>query len=147
LKTGDLLSPDALFEIPIESTPLPAGSVTSAATAAEISSRVRALNAEITTVSKNAGAVLYDLNALFARLRTSGLSVGSYSLTANYLGGLYSLSGYYPGTTVHALIANEILTLLNQTYKTSFPLADLTSVAPKDPAVRFRPYAVPAVAQ
>ncbi len=147
LKTGDLLSPDALFEIPIETTPLPAGSVTSAATAAEISSRVRALNAEITTVSKNAGAVLYDLHALFARLRTSGLSVGSYSLTANYLGGLYSLSGYYPGTTVHALIANEILTLLNQTYKTSIPLADLGSVAPNDPAVRFRPYAVPAVAQ
>ncbi len=147
LKSGDLLSPDALFEIPIETTPLPAGSVTSAATGAEISSRVRALNAEITSVSKSAGAVVYDLHDLFARMRASGLKAGNLSLTANYMGGLYSLSGYYPGTTVHAQIANEILTLLNQTYKTNFALADLSSIAPKDPAVRFRPYAVPEVAR
>ena len=146
LKAGDLLSPDAIFEIPLETNTLPAGSVTSAATATEISNRVRALNAEITTASKSAGAVLYDLNALFARLHTSGLTVGRLSLTANYLGGLYSLSGSYPGTTVHALIANEILTLLNQTYKTNFPLANLNDVAPNDPAVRFRPFLVPAVA-
>ncbi|HKW99060.1 MAG TPA: hypothetical protein VJN43_15070 [Bryobacteraceae bacterium] len=147
LNSGDLLSPNAVFESALESTPLPPGSVTSAATAAEISKRVQALNSEITSVSKSAGAVVYDLHGLFSRLRSSGYAVGNLSLTSNYLGGLYSLSGFYPGWTVHALIANDILALLNQTYNTSFPLVNLSSVAPKDPAVRFRPYAVRETAQ
>jgi hypothetical protein len=139
LREGDLLSPNALMAIGVEATALPAGSVVSAARAAEVRTRVRALNSEITTASRDAGVLLYDLNALFARLRASGLTVGSLRLTANYLGGLYSLSGSYPGTTVHALAANEILGLLNQTFGASFPLVDVASVAPKDPAVRFRP--------
>ena len=72
-------------------------------------------------------------------MRASGLTVGTQRLTADYLGGFYSLSGSYPGLTGHALIANEILALLNQRFGTSFPLVNLGEVAPEDPAVRFRP--------
>lgn len=143
LTEGSLLSPHALFEIGAGATALPQGSVLSAARQAEIRNRVRALNSEITAASQQAGVIVYDLNGLFARVRAAGLTVGNLKLTANYFGGFYSLSGSYPGTTGHALIANEILALLNQTFRTSFPLVDLNQVAPKDPAVRYRPFSIP----
>lgn len=143
LKDGDLLSPNAVFSASVEDDQLPEGSVVSAAAAAAITSRVRALNTEILAASREAGALSYDLYATIARLRASGLNTAGLNLTADFLGGLYTLSGFYPGTTVHALIANEILTQLNQTFRESFATVNLSQVAPDDPAVRFRPYAVP----
>ena len=77
---------------------------------------------------------------LFARVRASGLAAGNLRLTANYFGGVYTLSGSLPGMTLHAQIANEILALLNQTYNTKFALVDVGKVASGDPAVRMRPY-------
>jgi hypothetical protein len=115
------------------------GTVVGDATRAAVSARVEALNAEIRSAAGSSGALVYDLHALFRRVRTEGLWVGSRLLTADFLGGIYSLNGYYPGATGHALIANELLILLNQAYGTSYPLLDLNAVAPEDPAVRFRP--------
>ena len=142
LKEGDLLSPNAVFAVSAGAPELPAGSVTAAAVASAVGARVRALNSEISAASKEAGAVVYDLNATFSRVRTSGLTVGSLTLTADFLGGFYSLCGSFPGMTGYALFANEILTLLNQQFQKSFALVDLETVAADDPAVRFRPYAV-----
>ena len=51
-------------------------------------------------------------------------------LSADYLGGIYSLNGYYPGFTGHALIANEVLELMNQ------PLLDLDDIAGVDPSTQ-----------
>jgi hypothetical protein len=143
LQEGDLLTPQALFAIGGGATELPSGSVIHAATAAQVRLRVSALNSEIANAAREAHALLYDLHGLFARIRQSGLTVGSTHLTADYLGGFYSLSGSFPGMTGHALIANEILALLNQTFRTSFSLVDLSQVAPTDPAVRFRPVLFP----
>ena len=67
--------------------------------------------------------------------------IGSYILTADYLGGFYSLDGYYPGQTGHALIANEILTLLNNTFGAGFQTVNLNNIVASDPAVRFSPTA------
>ena len=58
------------------------------------------------------------------------------------LGGFYSLNGYYPGAVGHGAIANEVLQLLNTTYKTNFPLLDLGRIAEDDPSGRFTPAAV-----
>jgi hypothetical protein len=67
------------------------------------------------------------------------LTAGTRTLTADYLGGIYSLDGYYPGQTVHADIANNLLTLINKTYGTSYSTVDLATVAASDPALRFTP--------
>ncbi len=115
------------------------GTVVRASTEAAVRSRVQALNAEINTAARAAGATVYDLQALFARIKARGIQAGSKTLTADFLGGFYSLDGYYPGVTGHGLIANELLQLLNTTYKTSFPLLDLTRISTDDPAVRFTP--------
>jgi hypothetical protein len=115
------------------------GTVVSANTRTAVRARVAALNTEIANAAKAAGANLYDLQGLFSRIKTQGLQVGSKRLTADFLGGFYSLDNYYPGSVGQGVIANELLTLLNNTYKTSFPLLDLTTVAASDPAGRFTP--------
>ena len=112
--------------------PLPAGSVLTGAVAANLTTRINALNAQIATAAKNNVAVLYDLNAFLHKIKVSGAKVGNTTVTANYLGGFYSLDAIYPGATGHALIANDILTFLNQTYQQSFPMINVSTVASID---------------
>jgi hypothetical protein len=118
---------------------LPAGVNISAATATAVHARVAALNSAINTAASAAGVKVYDLHAFFATMKANGLTVGSRQLTASYLGGIYSLDGYYPGTIGQTAIANDLLTFLNSTYKTSFKTIDLTPLLATDPAVRFTP--------
>ena len=144
LQSSDLLTLPGLMALGgntfVQSTsPLPAGSVLSSATAAQITARVAALNSAISTVAQQKGAMLYDLNAFFARAKAQGVTVGTRTLTADFQGGCYSLDGYYPGTVVHALIANDILSLLNKTFSTSFATVDPTALLTSDPAVRITP--------
>ena len=118
------------------------GTVVKASTKTAVTNRVTALNTEITTAAQAAGAKVYDLRSFFARVKAQGLTVNGKRLTANMLGGFYSLNGYYPGAVGHGAIANEVLQLLNTTYKTNFPLLDLGRIAEDDPAGRFTPAAV-----
>jgi phospholipase/lecithinase/hemolysin len=118
--------------------PLPADSILKAAQAAEITSRVNALNAQIVNAARANGAVIYDLNAFVRRMRVAGAVAGNSAVSADYLGGFYSLDGVYPGITGHALIANDILAFLNQTYRTAFAAVDVPSVAARDPALSYR---------
>ena len=116
---------------------LPDGSTLSAATAAEITARVNALNAQIVNAARSNGAVVYDLNAFLHRVKVAGVAVGPVTVSGDYFGGFYSMDGVYPGATGHALIANDILTFLNATYHRSFPLSAVNSVAASDPAVQY----------
>jgi len=124
--------------VPLSSQP---NLIVSAATHTAVANSLTAFNAAILAAAKQAGpnVIVYDLQALFHQIRQNGLAVGTTTLTADYLGGFYTLDGYYPGQTGQTLIANQLLTLLNNTYKTNFPLLDITKVAPNDPALRFRP--------
>jgi hypothetical protein len=144
LQASDLLTLPGLMALGgrtfVQSTdPLPSGSVLSSATAAQITARVAALNSAISAVAQQNGAMLYDLNGFFARAKVQGVTVGSRTLTADFQGGLYSLDGYYPGMVVHALIANDILALLNKTFSMSFQTVDATALLASDPAVRITP--------
>lgn len=112
--------------------PLPAGSVMKAATAADLTSRINALNAAIVASAKATGSQVYDLNGYLHKIRLTGATVGTNAVTAELLGGFYSLDSVYPGSTGHSLIANDILAFINQTYKTSFALVDVSKVAAVD---------------
>lgn len=115
--------------------PLPPGSILSAAAAADLTTRINALNAQIATAARANGAVLYDLNAFFHRIRLSGARVGNTNITADYLGGFYSLDAVYPGPTGHALIANDLLAFINQTFQRSFPTINVSAIAAQDATV------------
>ncbi len=114
------------------------GTVISNATVTATRARVTALNTEILAAAKAVGANTYDLQGFFSNIRRNGTTAGSRSLTANYLGGAFSLDGYYPGSVIHALIANDLLKLLNTTYNKQFPLVDVNAIGDKDPTQRLR---------
>jgi hypothetical protein len=117
---------------------LPAGSTMSAATAADLTNRVNALNAQIISAAKANGAVVYDLNAFLHKIKVSGSATNAGIALGDYLGGFYSLDAVYPGATGHALIANDIISFLNSTYHRSFPLVDIKAVSAADPAMQFK---------
>ena len=125
-------------------SPLPAGSVLRGAVAAEITRRVQALNTVITSVAADHGALVYDLGGFFRRLNRQGVAVGSRTLSSDFLGGFYSLNGYYPGKTGQALIANELLTLINRTFGTTFDTINAGAVIRTDPVADYRPADGPA---
>jgi hypothetical protein len=114
---------------------LPPGSFLTAAVAADLTTRINALNAQIVTAAKANGAVLYDLNAFLHKIKVSGATVGGTAITAGYLGGFYSLDAVYPAATGHALIANDILTFLSQNYQQSFPPINVSMVIANDPTI------------
>ena len=78
--------------------PFPAqpGRVVRAATRTAVEANLTQLNAAITSAAKGAGAQVFDLQAVFHNVRQNGLTIGNQTLTADYLGGFYSLDGYYP---------------------------------------------------
>jgi hypothetical protein len=143
LRPDDFVTANGLNEIGYQFfaraiKPLPAGCVVGAEVAADVGRRVGELNAVLASVAEQHGARLYDLHAFLRRVRREGVFVGSRRLTAEYLGGFYSLNGYYPGATGHALIACELLHHLNTIYGSDFPQVDLQSVMRSDPVAAYR---------
>lgn len=118
---------------------LPAGAIMRGAELAPYRARVAALNTEIQNVARENGAVVYDMAALFRRVKTQGIAVGGQRVNADYMGGFYSLDGLHPGRTGHALIANELIGLINTTYGRSFTPVQVTAAAASDPVFAFRP--------
>jgi hypothetical protein len=150
MKQGDYFTPSGLVQAVsalitnnvnpfFDPFPAKPGRVVTAATHTAVEANLTALNAAITSAAASAGAKVFDLQAVLHQVRQNGLTVGSQTLTADYLGGFYSLDGYYPGQTGQALIANQMLAFLNSTYNTDFPAVDLAAVAKDDPAGRLKP--------
>jgi len=148
LEPGDRITVRGLVEIGFQFLsrgigPLPEGAVLPAATAARIGERLGELNAELAALAGEHGALLCDLHALWRDVRAQGVQAGSRRLTADFLGGFYSLNGYYPGKTGHAVIANLALRQLNQAFGAELPPIDLGAVAVTDPVVAYQPAAGP----
>lgn len=108
-------------------------------TAGALRRGIAALGDRIRELAERHEAPVYDLHGLFRRVADAGVTVGGRRLTADYLGGFYSLPGYWPGATGHAVIAAEILELLSQTYDARFAPVDVAAVAAADPVADFRP--------
>jgi len=118
--------------------PLPAGSVLTASTAQDLTARINALNAQIVNVARAQRAVVWDLAGFLHQVKVGGVAAGSLTLTADYLGGFYTLDAVYPGPTGNALIANNLLSFLNATYGKGLPLIDTAKVAALDPVVLYQ---------
>src|SRR5206468_1800297 len=101
--------------------PFASGAVLSGEAARTISGRVRDMNAALLDLAAQYGAVVYDLHNLFRRVRESGITIGSRRLSADYFGGFYSLNGYYPGSTGHAIIADELVAIVNRVHHVTLP--------------------------
>lgn len=117
---------------------LPEGSTIDRETASEISHRIGDLNEEINALASESQTMVFDLHKLFREIKRQGFTVGTKKLNAEYLGGFYSLNGYYPGATGQALIASEILLFLNRQCGANFPPVDIFSVSQTDPVYAYK---------
>jgi hypothetical protein len=143
LHESDNLTPAGLVEagcrlIAKTSGPLPAGSVVRTPVLTRISERVASLNAQIRALAVEHDAIVLDLHALFARVRRDGVTIGDRRLTADYLGGFYSLNGVSPGATGHGVIANEMLRVLNENCGAALAPIDLGGLLAVDPVTEYR---------
>lgn len=143
LDQGDRISVDGLMEmgchlIAGEARRLPDGSVIPGAWIEQVRNHVSAMNKDILALTQEHTAVSYDLHGLFRRVQEIGISLGSRRLTSDFLGGFYQLNGYYPGATGQALIANDVLRLLNSVYDAEFTPVDLGLVIARDPVADYR---------
>ena len=118
--------------------PLPENATLSVEAGQQVSRRVSELNDALVSLVREHGAKVYDLCAFLRRLRSEGINTSSRKLTAEYLGGFYSLNGYYPGATGHALIANELLRFLDSNYNSDFPQINIDSVRQSDHVAAYK---------
>ncbi|MEI6243817.1 MAG: hypothetical protein WCQ64_02120 [Acidobacteriota bacterium] len=143
LQPGDLVSVEGLMELGYQfickaPQPIADAAILRAGVATAISARIDALNAEITAIAKQCGAVTYDLRALYRAVRTSGIAVGTRTLTADFLGGFYSLNGYYPGATGQALIANGLIDTINAAFGATFDAIRTDALLATDAVANYR---------
>jgi quinol monooxygenase YgiN len=117
--------------------PLPANCILSAKAGDQLRTNIQALNQVIRQLAIDEDAIVVDLYELFEKVSNTGILVNAQNLTSEYLGGFYSLNGYFPGATGHAVIANEVLSCLNQEFGTHFPLVKLDAVLPLDPVAHY----------
>jgi lysophospholipase L1-like esterase len=80
-------------------------------------------------------AVVVDLFSLIDNLHANGYKVGNFSLTTDYLGGLFSLDGLHPSNTGYGIMANEFIKEINAAFHTRIPPADILQIAEHDPLV------------
>ena len=94
-----------------------------------IANATSSYNASIVAIANAKNLAIADMNAIMNQL-VSGLKVQDGSLyTANYFSGsstegsvLFSLDGVHPNARGYAVIANEIIKVINAKYKSNLPL-------------------------
>lgn len=118
-----------------EIEPLPSGSVLKAADAAVIEAMVESWNQNVRAAAADTGASLFDLAAYLQEVQSEGLVVAERELSADYLGGFYSLDGVYPGPVGHGAIANRFLDFLNQSFGSDFRSLDLDPLVEEEIAL------------
>lgn len=138
LRQDDLLTVAGLMEIGCQINsrrilPLDRRSVLHGPDARRIAGHVQSMNRELSSLAAKYRAAVCDLAGFFRRLREQGLSVDSRAITADFLGGFYSLNGFTPGPTGHALIANEAIRALNEAFSASIPPIDAARLLAEDP--------------
>jgi lysophospholipase L1-like esterase len=104
---------------------------TEAARASEI---VEQYNSIISAIAAEKGFILADFNNLFRKIKNSE-SAGGYSengvvfTTEYYYGNLFSLDGVHPSNMGQALIANELIRLINSKFKAAIPLINIHEIS------------------
>ncbi|MES2864682.1 MAG: G-D-S-L family lipolytic protein [Bacteroidota bacterium] len=126
-------SPSPLININGVSYPMANKWVLTANEKAKVASATTAFNASIVAIAGTKDLAVADMNAIMNKLVT-GLKIETGSIyTANYFSGsategqvLFSLDGVHPNARGYAVIANEIIKVINAKYKSTLPLHNPT---------------------
>jgi lysophospholipase L1-like esterase len=141
--TGSAKGPlPSVCDAPFAGFPSPlVACVLTAAGAQIISSRVDSYNDAIKTAVayqnqvKPGSAVLVNIHSLVDQIYKEGYPMPGLDLTANILGGLFSLDAIHPTNTGYAVIANRFIQTMNSQLNTAIPEVDVQKIARHDPLV------------
>jgi lysophospholipase L1-like esterase len=97
------------------------------------------LNGIIAAQAAAHGAVVVDLFSLLDNIYVHGYQIGSVTLTADFLGGLFSLDGLHPTNTGYAILANAFIQQINTSFGTRISPANVKDIAACDPLVLAHP--------
>ncbi|HEY7212893.1 MAG TPA: SGNH/GDSL hydrolase family protein [Bryobacteraceae bacterium] len=103
------------------------------ADAKKVRARVNCYNTIIKVETALHGGVVVDINRLVNQIYINGYNVAGKTLTANFLGGLFSLDGIHPTNTGYGIIANEFIRTMNAQMNMKIPPADLAAILASDP--------------
>lgn len=118
------------------SVPLSDNWVLSKDEVAEVKAAVDAYNVSIQALASAKGLAFVDANVLLNQLFQSGIPYENYVLRADYVfGGAFSLDGVHPTSRGYALIANEFIKEINETYGSTLRTVKLTNYPILRPAV------------
>ncbi|HEY0784993.1 MAG TPA: SGNH/GDSL hydrolase family protein [Acidobacteriaceae bacterium] len=138
---GDLVNEHGLADIKADivkvqhgqmPTPLPGSDVLTAAEIVTVQSNIAAYNQVIGQLVGAAGGTVVDVHSYFASL-ASGVTIGGYTATTGYLGGIFGLDGVHPTNTGYALLANQFITATNTAFGLATPAVNVAAVASADP--------------
>ena len=88
---------------------------------AEIAAATEAFNQIIEATAAQAGLALVDANSLLNQLANGGITSGDFTLTSSLVvGSAFSLDGIHPTARGYALIANEFMKAIDDTYGSNF---------------------------
>ena len=103
-----------------------AGVILHASEIAAIQARTADINGIITATAAQFNAKVIDVNAIFANMVTHGVLVGGIELGPAFLtGGIFGYDGIHPQRLGYAVLANEMIKVLNVAYGTKVPQVDL----------------------
>lgn len=115
LSSSSLLSEGKGFT---QNDPLPHTQVLDKDEVAIVKNYISAINAEIIASTKAHGYFVVDLHQFMEKLNNeSGVTFDGISFTPKFVsGGLYSIDGVHPNNRGYAMIANEYIRTINQSY-------------------------------
>ena len=107
--------------------PLPNALVLDAAEVTLVQNRTAALNTIITNLANSKDLALFDANTFFNGIARNGVVVNGVNNTASFISGnLFSLDGVHPTPRGYAVIANEMIKVINAKYGAAVPGVDAT---------------------
>lgn len=138
LSHGDFVTPDA-FPLILARLANPAlgklpGNVVLDKSEVEIiRDRIDDYNHIVAKQAHENGAALVDIHDLMTQIQAKGYVICNQKLTADFLGGIFSLDGIHPTNTGYAIVGNAFIKELNREFKTDIrdiPLAEIKSGDP-----------------
>ncbi len=101
---------------------------------AVINQRIADFNQVIVDTAHAMGAKVLDINEIFRRVQQGFFIYGGFELTTDFLtGGLFSYDGVHPQHVGYALVASELIKLVNQEFRADIPQVNLYQILLEGP--------------
>ena len=107
--------------------PLPNAYVLDEGEVNRVRAHTQSLNSVIKSLASNYGFGVVDMYSFLGTLK-DGYTFNGVDFSASYIeGGAFSLDGVHPNTKGYAIVANEFIRVINETYGSTIPPVDVNA--------------------